>query len=869
MPISAGEQLGPYQILAPIGKGGMGEVWKARDPRLGRDVAVKVSAQQFTDRFEREARAIAALNHPNICTLFDVGPNYLVMELIDGPTLADRIAQGPIPLEEALAIARQIADALEAAHEKGIVHRDLKPANIKVKPDGSVKVLDFGLAKSAEQVELTADSPTMLSMAGTILGTAAYMAPEQARGRPTDKRADIFAFGIVLHEMVTGKRLFGGEDASEMLAKVIRDEPDISDAPPRIHRLLAECLRKDPRKRLRDIGDVWRLLDDASPAPAAVPATAGAPQWFQWLWPAAAALLLLSTGALAFVHFRETPPALAPMRFEVSPPPKTTIESFSLSPDGRKLVFTARAMDGRRTLWLRALDSLQMRELPGTQGAVLDPAWSPDSQFVAFLAEGNLKKIDVSGGTPQALAPYTNPADGVSWGRQDVILFSSAAVLNRIPASGGEVTAVTALDTKRGEAVQIRPFFLPDGKHFLYYRVMSKEQSANGVYVGSLETKPAEQGQKRLLESPAGALYTASARGGNLLFLRGEALMSQPFDPGRLALTGSAVQLADRVSTDSFDGLFSSSTNGVLAYALTGGGFRQLTWFDRQGKVLGHAGESAGRDELSLSPDGTRVAEGRMDDKGTWVVWGLDLARGVSTRLTFENGGAGNGTWSPDGSQIVYAPGGGASSDLYRKPANGAGQGELLFHSSEVKAPLDWSRDGRFLLFSQGGKNSSSDLWVLPMEGEHKPFAYLATPFDEGQAKFSPDGRWVVYTSNESGTKEVYVQPFPMSTGGKWPISNGGGSQPRWSRDGKELFYFTPDSTLMAVSVNANGATFQPGVPKPLFRAAVLGGNGGASGVAWRWDVTPDGQRFLINTAPEETTAAPVTVVLNWQTPAK
>jgi serine/threonine protein kinase len=373
MELKPGAKLGPYEIVAAIGKGGMGEVWKARDPRLGRDVAIKVSAQQFTDRFEREARAIAALNHPNICTLHDVGPNYLVMEFIEGPTLADRIAQGPIPLDEALAIARQVADALEAAHEKGIVHRDLKPANIKVKPDGAVKVLDFGLAKSAEQVELTENSPTMLSMAGTILGTAAYMAPEQARGRPTDKRADIFAFAVVLHEMVTGRRLFGGEDAGEMLAKVIRDEPDISDAPPRIHRLLVECLRKDPRKRLRDIGDVWRLLDDVFPVVAALPATA-APQRTRWWWPAAAAVLLLSTAALAFVHFREAPPALAQMRFEIAPPAKTTIESFSLSPDGRKLVFNARNQDGHRSLWLRAMDSLQVRELPGTQGAVLDPA---------------------------------------------------------------------------------------------------------------------------------------------------------------------------------------------------------------------------------------------------------------------------------------------------------------------------------------------------------------------------------------------------------------------------------------------------------------------------------------------------------------
>jgi eukaryotic-like serine/threonine-protein kinase len=869
MELKSGAKLGPYEIVAAIGRGGMGEVWRARDPRLGRDVAIKVSAQQFTDRFEREARAIAALNHPNICTLHDVGPNYLVMELIEGPTLADRIAQGPIPLEEALALARQIADALEAAHDKGIVHRDLKPANIKIKPDGSVKVLDFGLAKSAEQVELTENSPTMLSMAGTILGTAAYMAPEQARGRPTDKRADIFAFGIVLHEMVTGKRLFGGEDASEMLAKVIRDEPDISDAPPRIHRLLVECLRKDPRKRLRDIGDVWRLLDDAFPAAAAPPATQE-PQRTQWLWPAAAALLLLSTGALAFLHFRETPAVLAPVRFEISPPPKTTIATFSLSPDGRKLVFSAQGQDGHRSLWLRAMDSLQVRELPGTQGVILDQAWSPDSQFIAFEADGNLKKIDISGGTPQTLAPYSSPTGGISWSRQDVILFMTGGVLHRIPAFGGEAVAVTALDSKNEEVAAALPVFLPDGKHFFYYRILGKERSKSGIFIGSLDAKPAEQGQKRLLETPAGVEYMASAHGGNLLFLRGETLMSQPFDPSRLELTGSAAQLADQVSTsNTYIGLFSVSNSGVLAYAVAGSSSRQLTWFDRQGKVVGHVGEAAARDELSLSPDGTRVAEGRVDEKGTWVVWGLDLARGVNTRLTFENGGAGNGTWSPDGSQIIYAPGGGESPDLYRKPANGAGQGDLLFHSDVAKQPLDWSRDGRFLLFIQRGKTTGSDLWVLGLDGDRKPFPYLATPFEEMQAKFSPDGHWVVYTSNESGTREVYVQPFPLSTGGKWPISNGGGSQPRWSRDGKELFYFTPDSMLMAVSVSANGAAFQPGVPKPLFRAAILGGTGDGANSAWRWDVSPDGQRFLMNTALEDTAAPPVTIVLNWQSALK
>ncbi len=609
---------------------------------------------------------------------------------------------------------------------------------------------------------------------------------------------------------------------------------------------------------------------DRASAPAGAAVRPEHSRKVQWFWPSVAALLLLSTAALAFVHFREHPPVAAPMRFEIYPPPKNTLNTFTISPDGRKLVFNARNTDGRSALWLRQMDSFQMRELPGTEGAALDPAWSPDSQSIAFFAGGGLKKIDISGGTPQVLATYTNPATGISWSREDVILYGSAGVINRISAAGGETSAVTAVDPKRSEQGQGRPFFLPDGKHFLYYRLMANTDGS-GVYTGSLDAKPAAQVPKRLCDCPAGAIYVASSvgAGGYLLFLRGEALMVQPFDARRMELTGRAEQVADRVSTDTFNGLYSVSNNGLLGYAVTGGDSRQLTWYDRQGKVLGHVGEPTSRDELSLSPDGLRVAEGRVDERGTWVVWMLDLARGVNTRLTFDSAGAGNGIWSPDGSQIVYAPGGGSSADLYLKPANGAGQGELLVHSDGIKQPMDWSRDGRFLLFGQRGKAKGFDLWVLPMEGERKPAPYLVTAFNEGQAKFSPDGHWIVYTSNESGAKQVYVQPFPVSTGGKWPVSNGGGSQPRWSRDGKELFYFAPDNTLMAVDVSTSGGTFQPGVPKPLFRAAVLGGTGGGPTQAWRWDISPDGKRFLINTSLEEATASPVTVVVNWQSALK
>jgi Tol biopolymer transport system component/predicted Ser/Thr protein kinase len=867
MPLSIGNLLGPYEILEPIGAGGMGEVYKARDTRLDRIVAIKISNERFTERFELEARAVAALNHPNICTLHDVGPNYLVMEYIEGES-----PKGPMPLEEALRIARQIADALEAAHERGITHRDLKPANIKIKPDGTVKVLDFGLAKVAATTSGSGErSPTFtigMTEAGMILGTASYMAPEQARGKATDKRADIFAFGVVLHEMITGKRLFGGEDAGEMLAKVIRDEPDLSDAPSSVQRLLSECLQKDPRKRLRDIGDVWRLLEGAPAEVASGAAALPPPRETQWLWPAVAAVLLVGIGVLSFVHFREKPPVVAPMRFEILPTPKTTLNTFALSPDGRKMIINARGADGRSSLWIRPMDSLQARELPGTEGVSPDSGWSADSQFVAFFSGGSLKKIDIAGGPPQTLAPVVSPAAGISWSRQDVILFGSKGVINRVAASGGDSTPITVLNSQRGELAHALPFFLPDGKHFLYYEVVSPREN-NGVFVGSLDAMPEKQGQKRLMASPAAAKYVASSGGGPgwLFFLRGEALMTQPFDAGRLELTGRPVQLADRVSTNTYGGLFSVSNNGLLAYAATGGDKRQLTWYDREGKVLGHAGEPTGRDEMELSPDGTRVAEGRVDERGTWGVWMLDLARGVNTRLSFDAGG-GSATWSPDGTQIVYAPAGGLSADLYRKPADGAGQGEVILHSDGIKTPDAWSRDGRFIMYMQRG-NTGTSLWVLPLQGDRKPVPYLVTPFSEAQAQFSPDGHWVVYTSNESGVREVYVQPFPVPSGGKWVVSNGGGSQPRWSRDGKELFYFAPDSMLMEASVTTTGGTFQPGVPRPLFRAAILGGTGSAPNTAWRWDISPDGKRFLMDTSLEEATSAPVTVLLNWQSAIK
>jgi eukaryotic-like serine/threonine-protein kinase len=880
MSLPSGTRLGPYEILAPIGAGGMGEVYRARDTRLDRIVAIKTSKQQFSERFEREARAVAALNHPNICQVYDVGPDYLVMELVEGPTLADRIHEGPLPLDEALAIARQIADALEAAHDKGIVHRDLKPANVKLKPEGSghsVKVLDFGLAKitgpavHSSSSGNPAHSPTLtigMTAAGMILGTAAYMSPEQARGKENvDKRADIWAFGVVLYEMLTARRLFEGEDIGETLASVIKAEPKWDGVPPQVRRLLEKCLQKDPRKRLRDIGDMPLLLEQAPPsaAPEALPQPLT--RRFPWAW-GTAAVLALSTLLLGFVHGREkSPPPPNPMRFEMAPPGKGTIEYLALSPNGRKLAMTVIGSDGRQAVWVRSLDATEIQKLPGTEGAGIPLAWSPDSHYIAFGLSGKLSKIDPSGGPPETICPVGNNFLGLSWNQQDTILFSSKLTLARVAATGGDPVEVTALDQKRKEIGQGWPAFLPDGKHFLYFRLFGTEEGS-GLYLGSLDAKPEAQDAKRLVEANSGALYAGSADAGSLLYLRGDALMERPFAPARGEFTGEPARLADRVGvTGNYGGLFTVSANGLLALSAGGSAQRQLTWYDRQGKILSHPGDVATRDEIALSPDGTRLVEGRTDAAGVWVVWQLDLARGTNARFTFDPGGAGNATWSPDGTQIVYAPGGGSSTDLYRKPANGAGKEQLIVHGDSAMTPLDWSRDGKFLLYATRGKDTGRDLWVLPdpgkAAGDIKPAPYLVTPQTENQAKFSPDGQFVSYTSNESGAPEVYVRPFPASSGGKWLISNGGGTQARWRPDGKELFYVTPDSMLMAVQISTK-PVFQAGVAKPLFRVPVAGGEGGAPGIAWRWDISPDGQRFLVNAAPEDRSSTPITVVANW-----
>jgi serine/threonine protein kinase len=894
--LAPGAQLGPYRIEALLGAGGMGRVYQSHDTRLGRTVALKVSRVEFNARFEREARAVAALNHPNVCTIHDVGSNYLVMELVEGPTLADRIKEGTLPLEEALRIARQIADALEAAHEKGIVHRDLKPGNIKIKPDGTVKVLDFGLAK-LRPIDVAPgtkpeDSPTIsmaATSAGMILGTAAYMSPEQARGKAVDKRADIWAFGVVLYEMVAGRQLFEGEDVTETLALVIKGEPKWDGIPASVQRLLKSCLEKDPKRRLRDIGDVWRQLEEAPAATIPSRSRVGIAGW----------IVAAIAAVLAFVNFKEKPASAEVVRFSIPLPPQKnlTFAAPYLSPDGRHVAFLSENAEGRTQLWVRSLDSLESRPLAGTEDAITSAFWSPDSRSLGFVAQGKLKKVNVSGGSPQTVCDFpVGAAEGPmgnfrsgAWNSDGVILFGTAHTgLWRVSAGGGPLTEVTRLDPSRKEGFHGGPWFLPGGRQFLYDRI-GLNPEYNGTYLGSLDAKPEQQSTRRFLTNAFGLVYVPTvgqgSGDGHLLFTREGSLMAQAFDLRRMEPAGEAVSLAqDMISLGRGPGPrpFSASMTGALAYR-TGGSagndftITQLSWFDRTGKMLATARDRGHYNSVDLSPDGTRVAVSRVTPEtagrsryAAYEIWIYDFARGTSTLLT-STASDRLATWSPDGRRIIYSSDrGGSVLNLYRKAADGAASEDLVFSSNEDKSVQDWSRDGKFLLYSVAteGRRSffptaSHDLWVLPLTPVNpsgsQPEPYLKTESNETQGRFSPDNRFVAYASNESGRYEIYVQPFPRASDGKKTISTAGGISPRWSGDGKELFYISPDSKMMAVEV------FKAGIPRPLFQAPIWGG--GTFDNVTRYDVTADGKRFLVNsvTADAATSApAPITIVLNW-----
>jgi Tol biopolymer transport system component len=873
MALAPGTQLGAHQILAAIGSGGMGEVYRARDTRLGRDVAIKVSSDRFSERFEREARAIASLNHPNICTLHDIGPNYLVMELIEGDTL-----EGPLPLDTAIDYAGQIAAALEAAHEKGIVHRDLKPANIKITSGGVVKVLDFGLAKTAIGSSLPDDSPTALNaqtQTGVILGTAAYMSPEQARGKPVDKRSDIWAFGCVLYEMLTGRRLFEGDTVQESLAAVLKDEPDLSRAPASVQPLLRRCLQKDPRRRLRDIGDAMALLEER---PVQSPAETSRHRT-RWLWPGLAAAMTLMTvaaGLALWAPWRTTPETEV-TRFQIAPPEKHDFSLYlDLSPDGRKLLFTAQSPDGRIRLWVRDMDSLTARQLPGTEitNGFGSPIWSPDNRFIAFLDGGLLKKVDASGTTsPVMLAEVGTNVGRGTWGDGFILLGSRAAnPILKVSDAGGTATAVTSLNSANGELTHGFPVLLPDGRHFLYHRGGSgTDQQTQGIYVGSVDLKPEDQPSERLLATYSQAVYVPSPNSevGQLLFMskpNGQ-LLAQPFDANRRVLIGSAVPVAERLGRTGGTygyGFFSASANGSLAYRTISE--NRLSWVDRQGKLLEPVTEVGVSGFLRISPDGKRLALDRPS-RGNPDIWLFDLERGVDSPITFDPASEDFAIWSPTSDRIVFRSPRNGGPDLYLKAADGTGADQLLVDSDRDKWPDDWSPDGRYLMYEEIAADGKEDLWLVPMDGDRKPIVWIQSPFRESFPQFSPDGRWIAYQSDESGKYEVYVRPFtPPGTSATnsvaaYQVSSGGGERPLWNKGGKELIYVGANRALTAVDVTTN-PRFQTGPPKSLFQLT--------AGIGVR-DVAlhNDGQRILMPIPIEGGARTLITIIQNWQAALK
>jgi serine/threonine protein kinase len=859
-----------YKITTKLGEGGMGAVYRATDTKLGRDVAIKVLPDSLAGdpdrlaRFTREAQVLASLNHPNIAAIYGVEDRALILELVDGPTLADRLLQGAIPIEEALPIASQIAEAMEFAHEHGIIHRDLKPANIKVREDGTVKVLDFGLAKGLTQeiavgaAAALLDSPTVTGRAtqmGVVLGTAAYMSPEQAKGKTVDRRVDIWAFGVVLYEMLTGKRGYDAEDASDTIAAVLTREVDWTalpaETPTRLRTLLRDCLARDPKQRLRDIGEARRVLDrlisgapdaDSDVSVASVPAPLSALQRrLPWT---IAVLGVLATLAFAVLLWRGRPTAGRPpeVRLQIVTPDDD--RSMMLSPDGRQMVFIATAESGKDlVLWLRPLDSEIAKPLPGTEAA-WQPFWSPDSKSIGFFANQKLKRIDLASRAVQTLAEAPTPRGG-SWNRDGTILFAPGGdgPLFQIPATGGQPQQVTQPRSPE-EASHRHPQFLADGHHFLFW--VLGPPGVQGEYLGSLDSKE----HHRILAADGPASFMAPA---HIFFSRESVLYAQRFDPVRMVCTGEPIAVATGVSASRTQGLrVTASTTGLIAFRPDPSTRRQVTWIDRSGKPVGAVGEPlVGMRYADLSPDGRTLAITiRQGEVGAASISLMDMSRGTLTH--FAEPESGQARWSPDGTRVAFTGAHTGILNLYGKTIGSSGPDEELFVSREAKNLSDWSPDGKYLLFSSQSPATARDVWALPLSGaDRKPFPVVQTAAEETSGKFAPDGKHVAYVSDEPGRDEVFVRPFP-GPGPASRVSTGGGESPFWRRDGKELYY-TAGGQLMAasISVDSKGA-LDVGLPRALFKTPGF--------------VAPesDGQRFLFLAPIADASTPPITVIINW-----
>jgi len=877
--LAAGSRLGPYEILSAVGAGGMGEVYKAKDTRLERIVAVKVlparlsESPEFRQRFEREAKTISQLSHPHICTLYDVGHHegveYLVMEFLEGETLTERLAKGPLPLEQVLRFGIETADALEKAHRQGIVHRDLKPGNVMITKSG-VKLVDFGLAKLAAPQSggvlssfsvLPTQAGENLTAEGTILGTFQYMAPEQLEGKEADARTDIFALGLVLYEMATGRKAFSGKSQASLIAAIIHTQPEAISSvapmtPPALDRVVKTCLAKDPDDRFQTAHDVKLQLQwiaeggSAVGLPAPVAAKRKSREKLAWTLVPVAALAAAAATALV-IRLRSEPPRV--VLSTLLPPEKSSFESIALSPDGRRMAFVATS-SGINMLWVRPLSGLSAQPLAGTDGASY-PFWSPDSRFLGFFAGGKLKKIEASGGPPQTLADAATGRGG-TWNRDGVILFAptSRDSVHRVSAAGGEASPVTKLDAAASEFSHRWPLFLPDGRRFLYLaQTFVAATEKNSIYAASLDG-----GERKLLFKAN--TNVAYAPPGHLLFHRERMLLARPFDPKSLRFMEEAFPVAENVQffANFASAVFTASENGLIAYQTgSGGGQTQLTWLDRSGKAIGAVGAPGYYTNPRLSHDGRRLAVSMEDSQGVGDIWLHDLERNTPTRFTFDPSADFTPLWSPDDSRVVFASARKGAGDLYQKDAAGTVNEEPLLASNALKVPNDWSPDGRFLLYQDNDPKTKTiwDLWTYSA-ADRKATRFLQTPFSEVLGRFSPDGRWIAYHSNESGKEEVYVVPFP-GPGGKWQISTSGGRAPAWTRGGREIVYQAPGDEIMAVEVRS-APTFQAGIPRALFKTNLRLPPGR------QFDVTPDGERFLINLRSGDQASDPVTLVQNW-----
>ena len=874
--LAVGQQIGPYTVRSPLGSGGMGEVYRARDATLGREVAIKVLPSLFTSdperlaRFEREARLLASLNHPNIATIHGVehadGLHALVLELVEGETLGQRLEstssglpdnRAGLPLAEALVIARQIADALEAAHEKGVVHRDLKPANIKIRPDGVVKVLDFGLAKAVAPADSPTDGSQLPTQTrggtrdGAILGTPTYMSPEQARGQAVDTRTDIWAFGCVLYEMLTGSRVFAGNTSGEVLAEILKTEPDWdrlpAHTPENIRRLLDRCLRKERSRRLKDIADARLEIDDVSFS-VRPPDRASLKRGERSMWAAAVAALLVAILVIVASSRRPEEPE---RRFEINTPPRTS--AFALSPDGLTVAFVA-SSDGQSRLWVRPLNALTANALAGTEGARL-PFWSPDGRSIGFFTVGELKRVSLNDGLVQTITTAVPSSAGASWNRENTILYSASpgAPIWRIPATGGEPVAATRFEAaQRGH---FGPHFLPDQRHFLFF--VTGPPDTRGIHLGQL----GDESSRRLADADGPAVFTQAS--GHLLFVRAGKLLAQAFDAGRLELNGNPLVIDEPVTAGT---ALTASVAGPFAYhePPPDGGQRQLTWVNRQGQELQKVVYT---DTMSLGPalshDGRRVAVFRLTDSNA-DIWAYAVERRTWDRLTVHAGDDIYPLWSPDDSEIVFGSRRG-SMDLYRKRLNSPPGGEqLLLSTPQPKFPTDWSRDGRFLLYNTVGPKGNVDIWAMPLDGTRTPVEILGTAFSEQHAQFSPDGQWIAYQSDKTGRSEIYVRPFAAS-GADVPVSTGGGGQVRWSPKGAELFYIAADDRLMTVTIRATriDSPVELGTPQALFPTNV--GTTAPNTNRQQYVVSSDGESFVMNSVPEPTATSPLSVVVNWK----